>query len=164
MPPKKASGHAGRVKKSTPSDIPPPPYDGGVDAALEWAARLQARSATLARQGQDELRGRAVITVVAAMGKLRTFASDSEKAAQILAERRRIQIDLHGKEAPAEAVGLCAWAFWQLADLLHEVLTAARPMTGVLYQTKALVTIGHVRPQAAIDQLLAELEAAQAKD
>lgn len=90
---------------------------------------MQAQAAALARSGEDLDRVRAVASVVQSMAKLRVAAQDSERALQVLEAYQRKKLEL-GAEPPAEPAAVSAWAFWQLAELLHHTATTPDPVDG----------------------------------
>lgn len=138
-----------------PCPLQVPALPDTVEQAVVWAAVVQARAARLAREGQDPDRVRAVSAVVGAMGKLRAYAKDSEDAVIVLGHYLRQPVDVRGPEPPAEPAGLCAWAFWQLAELLAETATAESAVDegAVSHRARALAQLNHVRPQARLDEI-----------
>lgn len=151
---------SGSLAVGAPAPFEVPPIPGTVEAAIVWAAAVQARIARMARQGLDPERVRAASGVVGAMGKLRSYAKDSEDAVIVLRVYLRQEVDVRGEEPPRDAAGLCAWAFWQLAELLAETATAeVVDESAVSHRARALAQLNHVRPQARLD----EVEAARLK-
>lgn len=141
---------------------PPPPT--GVDAVLVWAQRIQATAATLAADADHADRARLVGTVVGALGKLKGPASDSEAAVSALKHYRRQVIETSGRAPPGAPCAVAAWAFGQLAQLLHEVTTAEPlPDEGAVgARARSLAQVGLVFPARELARLVAELDKAEA--
>ena len=147
---------------AAPLATPAPPYAAGVAAGITWAATVQAQAAGLARRAQDPERVRAVACVVRALGQLRHHAADAERLARAWQAYRGVAWTYQEEEPPAQPALLCAWAFWRLAELLHQVATA--PLLDDLAEKEARAAarsyglLGVVQPQAEIDRLTLELE------
>jgi len=149
---------SGESAPAQPLAVPPPPVGHGLDELIAWAARVQARAARMAEQGQDPERVRAIGVVVKALAKIKHAAADSERACAALRRFRGVTIDYDGELPPADDIGLCAWAAWRLGALLHSVCTSMDLDEGeVGHRARTLALLEQVQPQAAIDRVAAEL-------
>ena len=148
----------GESPPAQPLLTPPPPAGQGLDELIAWAARIQARAARLAEQGQDPERVRAIGVVVKALAKIKHAAADSERACAALRRFRGVSIDYDGELPPADDIGLCVWAAWRLGALLHSVCISMDLDEGaVQHRARTLSLLEQVQPQAAIDRVAADL-------
>ena len=95
------------------------------------------------------------------MGKLRLYARDSEDAVVVLRHMYGQEVDVRSDAPPDEPAGLCAWAFWQLVVLLHEVATHPGEIdeSMVSHRARPLAQLNHVRPQPRLDEIREQLKA-----
>lgn len=149
--------------EGVPLDVQQPPVSLGVDALIAWAAEVQALAAAAQSARMDPARAWSVTIAVKALGSLRKAAAECWDTLQIRAVHDAVPFAVPDTPEPPrrDPVALPAWAFCQLAWLVHAAAT--RPLVDEGYQGEvklratALKTLAQVLPEAEIDALIDRL-------
>ena len=135
--------------------IPAPPI-GDINTVESWATRAAFAVTIAGREGEDPDRLRVVRKALRAVGQLRDKARRSFKATELLKIRFGESFDLISEVPPASPIPGAAWAYFRVAVLAHQAMTARNPHP-LADQIEDMATIGFVPAKGAIDELTASL-------